>query len=147
MKLNLKYLIIVFLILTGCERPASEYDNDDTERHEILARKVIGQIAYNTPEYLKVGVPSTIEVRLSRNREINIETDFEGEGHIKVDTLELTNRVMVKLVSNDDVIIEPIEPEEQVLDNESFTIWTWKVVAQSSGIKNIKIKIGLVLQN
>ena len=142
MKLNVKYLIIVLLIVTGCESretPESFYE----DRHEILARKVIGRIAYNNPEFLTVGVPSTFEVRLSRNREINIEKDFEGEGHVKVDTLKLTNRVRVKLVSNDDVIIEPIEPEEQAIDKESFTIWTWKVVAQSSGKKNIKIKIGL----
>lgn len=143
MGLNRKYLIIVILILTGCSSSHRPDDDYNTEKHKILSDKVIGQIAYNNPDYLIVGKPSTFEVRLSRNRMINIKKDFEGEGYIIDDTLELTNRVRVKLISNDDVIIEPIEPEEQAIDNESFTIWTWKVIAQSAGIKSLKIKIGL----
>ena len=129
-------------MLIGCG--GESYDElYNPEEHVALTKKVIGQIAYNNPEYLVVGIPSTFEVRLSRNRKIDLEKDFEREGHIKIDTLLLTNRVRVKLVSTDDLIIEPIEPEEQALDNESFTVWTWQVIAKNSGIKNIEIKIGL----
>lgn len=136
------YFFLILLILLGCGTEDNE-ESYDPEKHQILFEKVMGQIAYNNPDYLIVGRPCTFEIRLSKNREINIKKDFEGKGSIKVDTLELTSRVRVKLISSDDVIIEPIEPEEQALDNESFTIWTWNVIAQSVGTKNFKVRIGL----
>lgn len=140
-------VIIVFLFLVlfagKCGGPGHSSKKRAVEKHKNLSKKVIGKIAYNNPEYLVVGKPSIIEVRLSRNMLINLKKDFEGKGEIIIDQLRITNRVRVKLVCTDDVFIEAIEPEEQALDDDSFTLWTWKVVPQSAGMKIIKIRVGL----
>lgn len=141
--------ILAFLLLAGCDAyEREEYRVQDDGRHQYLNENVIGNIAFNNPEYLTVGEPSIIEVRLTRNREINIDSDFLGTGDVTVDSLELTRRVRVQLVSiHDDLIIESRGEEEQALDDESFTVWTWAVTAQSAGMKKMEIMIGIANVN
>lgn len=128
----------------SAEKALPEIDKALPDLEKSLSMKVIGQIAYNNPDYLVVGKSAIIEARFSRNKKYILTKNFEGKGAIKVDSLELTNRLKVKLVAMEsDLLIVPVEPEEQPLEDDSFTLWTWKVVAQTAGIKRFRISIGL----
>ncbi|MCK9641317.1 MAG: RDD family protein [Prolixibacteraceae bacterium] len=167
---KLTYLLIALTLLAGCgsssqsemkelrysigdspdmtqpkaEKAMPEMDKAQPDIEKSLSAKVIGQIAYNNPDYLVVGKPAIIEARLSRNKTYNLTKDFQGTGTIKIDSLELTNRVKVKLVAMEsDMLIDAVEPEEQALEDETFTLWTWKVVAKTAGVKRLRIVIGL----
>ena len=132
-------ITVILFMLSGCggriEEAAQKYDPGNY---------LIGKIAYNVPSSMIVGNPEIFEVRLAIDSSSVIIKNFRGAGEIKVDTLELTNRVTVKLVSfQDDVEIQAFENQEQGLRDTGFSVWTWKVTAQSSGIKQLQIIIGL----
>lgn len=64
------------------EKTLPEMEKALTDLEKSLSMKVIGQIAYNNPDYLVVGKPAIIEARLSRNKAYDLTKDFQGKGAI-----------------------------------------------------------------
>lgn len=113
-----------------------------------------GTIAYSVPDEMTVGNKYKITVRISKERGKEIKkTLILGEREIPIsdETIESTatienirvSRTMtVKLLSKDGAFdISPMSTDKQVLEDESYTEWSWVVSPLESGTNYLKMII------
>lgn len=137
----------------------------DVENLEIIDKADLdstsskGTIAYSVPDEMTVGEKYKITVRISKKKGTEIKkTLILGEREIPIsdETIESTatienirvSRTMtVKLLSKDGAFeISPMSTDKQVLEDESYTEWSWVVKPIESGTNYLKMIITIKVE-
>lgn len=89
---------------------------------------------------MRVGVPASAEVRISRDRIDTLIAALSGRGALAPAEQSVTRALSVRLrAPGGDFWIEPATPETQWAENASnlihddYAVWRWTVVAQRRG--------------
>jgi hypothetical protein len=101
-----------------------------------LQDSLVGSIAYNTPDEMKLGETVTIELLL--NPAITpgtLATQVVESGEVVTSSIDITPRMKATLIAQDaGLIVKPLEENpEQLVSGTDTTKWTWFVTAEKSG--------------
>jgi len=105
-----------------------------------------GQILFNPPKKMRVGVREKVEVRISKNITEELSTGLKGRGEAQIENISVNTFMKVRL-TGDNFDIKPLSEEEQVVSDEGFTQWEYDVIPNKSGnqilqlIVTVRIKI------
>jgi hypothetical protein len=102
-----------------------------------------GKVLFDTPHQMKVGASERVSVRIAKT----ITQDFfEGLIHTQESEIEniRTSRFMAVSLKGDDFKVEALGNEEQIIEDNDFTQWDWKVVPLKSG--NRKLWVSITIQ-
>ena len=123
------------------EPPPPEAMMVEPSRLETSApTKKIGNILFNPPTKMILGVTEIVEVRVARNK--ISEENLSGSGAIQTDTLPISERMSIRLCcgdkEDDPFAISTASPKEQPVDNpivgdNEFTEWVFQVTPKKSG--------------
>jgi parallel beta-helix repeat protein len=105
-----------------------------------------GQILFNPPKKMRVGVRERVEVRISKNITEELSTRLKGRGEPQIENISVNTFMKVRL-TGDNFDIKPLSEEEQVVSDEGFTQWEYDVIPNKYGnqilqlIVTVRIKI------
>ena len=106
----------------------------------------LGQILFNPPQEMKVGVKERVEVRIAKTITDDLSSGLRGRGVPQIEEIKVGTFMKVRL-TGDNFDIEPLGHEEQLVAGEGFTQWDWDVIPLKSGIQllllivTVRIKI------
>lgn len=100
---------------------------------EELEKLHLGQVVFNSPEEMRVGIRERIEVRISQQEFIEGLTEgLKGRGTPIIEQISVGTFMKVRL-TGDDFDIKALSHPEQVIMPGEFTQWDWDVVPLKSG--------------
>ncbi len=111
----------------------------DTELQGIISGKVL----FDTPQQMKVGVSERVSVRITK---AVTQDFFEGLSHsqeAKIENIRIS-RFMAVTLRGDNFKIEPFGNEEQIIEDNDFTQWDWRVAPLKAG--NRKLWVSITIQ-
>lgn len=98
---------------------------------EEIEKLPTGQVLFNVPTSMKTGQKERIEVRISQDLNEDIAKNLKGRGIPEIEISKVGNFMKVKL-SGDPFKIIPLNEEEQIVAEDTFTEWAWDVVPLKS---------------
>lgn len=114
---------------------------DFTEIDEALKSALIGSIAYNAPQAMKLNETATIELLLNPALEPGVlATQITQAGEVVTASVEITPRMKAVLLqqSQDAFFIQPLHDNaEQLISTTETTKWSWDVTAKSGGVQRL----------
>jgi hypothetical protein len=133
---------------TATPVPAGPPDTIDLSEivEDELKKLAPGQILFNPPKKMRVGVRERVEVRISKNITEDLSTGLRGRGEPQIENISVNTFMKVHL-TGDNFDIKPLSEEEQVVFDEGFTQWEYDVIPNKSGnqilqlIVTVRIKI------
>lgn len=103
---------------------------------ETIPQKDLGQIVFNPPRYMTVGLEEPIEAAITLGDVEAAIRQFVGKGIVTKANLTVSSRMRVKILG-EDFKIKEYSSEEQTVDigKPSFepTLWKWRITALKSG--------------
>ncbi|MCE7740172.1 MAG: hypothetical protein GPJ50_12420 [Candidatus Heimdallarchaeota archaeon] len=127
--------------ITATPEPTPTYQELIAKAVEELA---MGQILFNPPQKMKVGVKKLVEVRLTQNTTEEMTEELrkglKGRGGPQIEKIEVGTCMNVSL-TGDNFDINPLSSEEQVIRPEGFTEWSWNVKPVESGTQVLHLKV------
>ena len=105
----------------------------------------VGQVVYNPPDTMRVGVKERVETRISIDKDADLIISLKGRGDPKSEEM-IINELMKVRLSGDDFSIIPLNEEEQIIAAKGFTEWAWNVTPTRSGEKTLHLHITLRLK-
>jgi hypothetical protein len=99
-----------------------------------------GQILFNPPEKMKVGIEERVEVRLTKDITENLTEELKGPGAPQIESIKVGTCMMVKL-TGDSFDINALSSEEQVVKPVGFTEWSWDVTPLKSGRQELHLTV------
>lgn len=121
------------------EAASGEKDLSDIVRDE-LKKLTTGQVLFNPPAEMQVGVSERVEVRISKNIAQDISSGLKGRGVPQVEKIKIGTFMKASL-TGEKFKIEKISTEEQVVGDEGFAQWDWNVTALEAGLQSLSLKI------
>lgn len=109
---------------------------------EELKRISVGKVIFNPSEEMKVGVRERIEVRISKDPDVDIVSALKGRGIAQIEDIKVSELMKVR-VSGSDFNITPLNEEEQFIGSQGFTEWAWDVTPQKSGNRVLHLHVTL----
>ena len=109
---------------------------------EVFDEIVIGKIAFNAPDRMRVGDDTRIQVRIGKTETCDLVRGFEGPGAIKVKDVQVGTLLRVVLFGNE-FNIKPLSTQDQPVLDRGYTQWEWSVTPQKSGIHTLYIRVTL----
>ena len=107
-----------------------------------LKRIPVGNVLFNPPGSMKVGVVERVVVRISKDANANILEALKGRGVAQIESIKVSELMKVK-VSGSDFKITQLNEEEQFISSHGFTEWAWNIKPQKSGNKILHVHITL----
>jgi hypothetical protein len=141
--------------------PIAEVENlEIVDKADADSNSTEGTIAYSVPDEMTVGEKYKITVRISKEkgkeikktlilgeREIPI-SDETIESTATIDNIRVSRTMTVKLLSEDGAFeISPMSTDKQVLEDESYTEWSWVVSPLESGTNYLKMIITIKVES
>ena len=110
----------------------------------------IGEVIYNTPENMTLGVTELIEVRIS-NKDLE-ETGLAGNGEVVSRSIRITGNMSVKLCcgkpQEDHAFdISSTTPETQRIDDGDYTQWVFRVTPREAGEQTLQLTVTAFLKD
>lgn len=105
-----------------------------------LQKLGLGKVLFDTPHQMKVGVSERVSIRITKN----ITQDFlKGLSHSQEAEVEniRTSRFMAASLRGDDFKVEALSNEEQIIEDNDFTQWHWKVLPLKGGTRKLWVSI------
>jgi uncharacterized protein YegL len=108
-----------------------------------LKKLTSGKVIFDTPYCMKVGITERVSVRIAKT----ITQDFlEGLAYrqeAKIENVRISRYMTVSL-KGDDFKIEALGNEEQIIEDNDFTQWDWKILPLKGG--NRKLWVSITIQ-
>jgi hypothetical protein len=122
-----------------CAAPVQPSITNDAELKKVTSGKVL----FDTPHQMKVGISERVSVRIAKTM---TQDFFEGITHSQEAEIESirTSRFMAVSLKGDNFKVEALGNEEQIIEDNDFTQWDWKVVPLKSG--NCKLWVSITIQ-
>jgi hypothetical protein len=107
-----------------------------------------GELLFNPPSSMKVGISELIEVRIAKGTNAKINEGLKGHGIPQVEKMKVASLMRVQLSGNN-FEIQKIGEEDQIVREDNFTEWAWNVTPEKSGkqILYLSITIRIFLPN
>ena len=126
------------------EAPTDEAPTDTPDLSEIvedeLKKLAPGQILFNPPKKMRVGVRERVEVRISKNITEDLSNGLKGRGEPQIENVEVGDFMKVSL-TGDNFDIKPLSEEDQVVPDEDFTMWEYDVIPNKFGNQILQLEI------
>jgi len=108
-----------------------------------------GKLLENIPRKMRVAVPETVEVRISKEESAGLFQGVNGRGQPKTHDIQVTRAMTVRLSAPEGgFLIETLSPETQwvfdrpsFLGDENFGRWTWAIIPNEGGKQRLRILI------
>ena len=124
---------------------STTYD-DESAWHNILEEELdrmpLGRIVFNPPSSMKVGIKERVEVRISKDFNVDLAAALKGKGVAQIEDVKVSELMKVRL-SGDDFNIASLNEEEQVIGKKGFTEWAWDIVPNKRGEKILHLHVTL----
>jgi len=107
---------------------------------EELDKLPLGKILFNPPTVMKVGKVERVEVRIAQNLEEDLTYALKGRGVPHIESVPVGSFMSVRL-SGDDFEILPLNAEQQIITENTFTQWAWDVRPLKSGQRSLHLSV------
>ena len=114
----------------------------DSELQRELAKLPVGQVLFNPPAEMKAGIRYRIEVRVSRDTNVDLTEKLKGSGIPEIEKLKIAERLRVNLLGLD-FFIQDLNLESQVIGDDGFTQWAWDVTPLKAGELELMLRVSL----
>ena len=166
------FLIFILLIISSCHDfsndrqvvgsiDSSYYDNAITEEMSsplILEKTIIddivkeGDINFVLQDTMIVGIVNEINMTISINvdkSKIISDINTFNEFNLKTDTIRISPLMRARLIDPTDekFKIQPKTSEEQFLEYNDYTIWTWNVIPLEEGNNELSLVVDIIYDN
>jgi hypothetical protein len=112
---------------------------------QVLKASLIGSIAYNAPQAMKLNEIVTIELLLNPSVEPTaLATQITGGGPVITASIQVTPRMKAVLIpqGEDTFLIQPMHDNpEQLIGSTETTKWSWDVTAKKAGTHRLTLVI------
>jgi len=102
-----------------------------------------GEILFDTPDQMKVGIPEIVSIRITKKLTYDFFEDLIHTQEVEVENIRVS-QFMAANLRGDDFKIEALGNEEQIIEDNDFTQWDWKVVPLKGG--NRKLWASITIQ-
>ncbi len=117
------------------------YEPDLSEIVENELKKLSpGQILFNVPQEMKVGIKERVEVRITKTITEDLAKGLKGHGLPQIEEIRVNTLMGVRL-NGDNFDIKALSHEEQIVAGEGFTQWAWDVTPLESGIQSLLLTV------
>jgi hypothetical protein len=110
-----------------------------------LEKLTFGKVLFDAPHHMKVGISERVSVRIAKT----ITQDFL-EKLVHCQEAEIENirisRYMTVILRGDDFKVEALGNEEQIIEDNDFTQWDWKVMPLKSGNRKLWVIITIQVE-
>ena len=108
----------------------------------------LGKILFDTPNQMKVGISERVSIRITKKLTYDFFEDLIHAQEVEVESIRVSQSMAASL-RGDDFRIEALGNEEQIIEDNDFTQWDWKVVPLKSGNRKLwaSITIQVKLEN
>lgn len=100
-----------------------------------------GQILFNVPHEMKVGIKERVEVRITKTITEDLSKGLKGRGLPQIEGIRVNTLMGVRLNKDDNFYINALSHEEQIVAGEGFTQWDWDVTPLESGIQSLLLTV------
>lgn len=111
----------------------------------VLEKLQLGNIAFNTPTHLQLGVPTEIHLILSTQRPIEDLQEMIAEAGGKEGARIRISSQMQAHLAGSGFRIEPITPEAQRISGTEVTEWKWEVKPTEEGNQTLYLTLSALL--
>jgi hypothetical protein len=110
----------------------------------------IGEVIYNTPENMTLGVTELIEVRIS-NKDLE-EGGLAGNGVVVSRSIRITGNMSVTLCcgapkEEHAFDISSTTPETQRIDDGDYTQWVFRVIPREAGEQTLQLTVTAIYED
>ena len=105
--------------------------------------KPLGKILFDTPEQMKVGVSERVSLRITKELTYDFFEDLIHTQEVEVESIRVS-QFMAASLRGDDFKIEALGNEEQIIEDNDYTQWDWKVLPLKGG--NRKLWASITIQ-
>lgn len=123
-----------FEVLTRGWRTLSDSVEDELNK---LAK---GQILFNPPQEMKVGVKERVEVRIAKTITEDLTVGLRGRGESHIEEIRVGTFMRTRL-QGIYFNIEELSEEDQLVAGEGFTQWNYNVTPLKSGIQSLSLTV------
>lgn len=123
------------VIITGDTIP-----DPSTVLEAEMKKLVPGQVLFNAPEEMKVGVKERIEVRIAKNFPGDLTKGLKGRGIPVFEEIRVNTLMKVRL-RGENFHIEILSHEEQLVADAEFTQWDYDVTPLKSGTQELLLTV------
>ncbi len=103
-----------------------------------------GNIAFNTPQKIRLEEPTTIELVLSPTHSIEeLQSSLESQGEIESAEIRISNQMAANLVGTG-FKIEALRPQEQAISSDK-TQWKWEVTPTQDGSQSLELTLSAII--
>ena len=115
---------------------------------EEIDQLSVGQILFNPPEVMKVGIKERVEVRISQDIQEDLTKRLKGRGLPRVEEI-IVGSVMKVRLSGDAFKIVSFSDAVQFIGTSGYTQWEWDVTPIRSGNKfmHLSLSVSVYLDN
>ncbi len=124
--------------------------NDTNQLIENLKKQLrLAKIVFSTPDEMKVGEAETVKAYINDNlkhdlkrdleRDLKREPNSELKHKIKVEQIQVSDYLTVKLTGGNDFDIKAMHDENRLLQNNKLTQWSWSVTPKKSGEQTLTL--------
>ena len=105
-----------------------------------------GQILFNPPERMTVGITEIIDVRIAKQINDQFTKGLSGHGVPQIEQIKVGTFMKVHLSGDGFDIKLKSNSEEQIISNEGFTPWEWDVTPQKGGSQTLVLTVTIRLK-
>ena len=99
-----------------------------------------GQILFNPPQEMKVGVKERVEVRIAKTITEDLNVGLKGHGVPIIEEIRVGTFMRARL-KGDNFNIEALSEKDQLVTGEGFTQWNYNVTPLKSGIQSLSLTV------
>ena len=105
-----------------------------------IKKLVPGQVLFNAPEEMKVGIKERVEVRIAKNFPGDLTKGLKGKGIPETVEIKVNTLMSVRL-RGENFYIKTLSPEGQLVVDAEFTEWDYDVTPLKSGAQELSLTV------
>jgi hypothetical protein len=111
-----------------------------------LEQLITGNVAFNTPDHVRVGEPHIIQAKLAVNIPQNaLIVQLSEAGRRESARVAVADRMVATLNGGAAFDVSPSGPQPQWISHQEVTTWTWDVTAKQPGTQYLILSLDAVL--
>ncbi len=112
----------------------------------MLDKLVAGNIAFNTPEHVRLGKPQIVEAKLAVNFSGDeLIAQLNEAGKKEKSPIQVADRMTATLSGGAAFDVSPSGTQQQFISHAQVTTWTWEVTAKQPGTQYLLLSVDAVL--
>lgn len=141
-------------------KPTSNYHqdnitsiNDEQNIFDNSVKNIIGKINYVIQDTMIVGITNKVNMTIS-NKNISQQSIINGvptfnNNNLYTSDIRTTPIMKARLIDPKDINfkIVPLSEEEQFIENNDYTVWTWNVTPLTKGNDQLSLIVDIVIDD